>query len=94
MEEDSPYARPLKYMNAVIRGIEREENQPVCEETSDSLHIASNRIQDQNLSVKQMYLRYPGNAFQFYLCMTHSPIFNKLQEAAFPKHWGKRRKCW
>ncbi|XP_053396236.1 putative ATP-dependent RNA helicase DHX57 [Mercenaria mercenaria] len=57
MEESSPYARPLKHMNAVQRGVALEEEQY---DGSDSgpTHKASDRVQDQNLSVKQLYLRY------------------------------------
>ena len=55
MEENSPYARPTKHMNAVRKGLNSEEF--AYEELS---HVASDRIQDQNLSVKQLFLRYTG----------------------------------
>lgn len=59
MEESSPYARPLKHMNAVQRGVAMEEEQ-YEENDSNSTHKSSDRVQDQNLSVKQLYLRYSG----------------------------------
>ncbi|KAL4238484.1 ATP-dependent RNA helicase [Mactra antiquata] len=59
MDESSPYARPLKHMNAVQRGLANEEyNMEDDTSTSNSSHRASDRVQDQNLSVKQLYLRY------------------------------------
>ncbi|XP_060595012.1 putative ATP-dependent RNA helicase DHX57 [Ruditapes philippinarum] len=58
MEESSPYARPLKHMNAVQRGVAGEEEQ-YDDSGSGPAHKASDRVQDQNLSVKQLYLRYP-----------------------------------
>jgi len=60
MEESSPYARPIKHMNAVQRGVAEEELYD-DEEVDYSTQKASDRVQDQNLSVKQLYKRYSGN---------------------------------
>lgn len=62
MEESSPYARPMKHMNAVQRGMAKEElyGDSAFDEDGDSAHKASDRVQDQNLSVKQLYRRYSG----------------------------------
>ena len=59
MEESSPYARPVKHMNAVRRGLNSEEAD-LGDENLDPAHVASDRVQDQNLSVKQLFLRYSG----------------------------------
>ncbi|KAH3859109.1 hypothetical protein DPMN_101756 [Dreissena polymorpha] len=58
MEDSSPYARPLKHMNAVQKGVAQEEERSY-EPGDGPAHRASDRVQDQNLSVKQLYLRYP-----------------------------------
>lgn len=61
MEETSPYARPLKHMNAVQRGVAQEELYgDSAFDDNVSTHKASDRVQDQNLSVKQLYHRYFG----------------------------------
>ena len=62
MEESSPYARPVKHMNAVRRGLNSEEAD-LGDENLDPSHVASDRVQDQNLSVKQLFLRYSGIYF-------------------------------
>ena len=58
MEDTSPFARPVKHMNAVQMGmVEEEEGLALYDGPA---HKASDRVQDQNLAVKQLYLRYDG----------------------------------
>ena len=59
MEENSPYARPIKHMNAVRRGLHSEDVDLEEDNVSPS-HTASDRVQDQNLSVKQLFMRFSG----------------------------------
>ena len=61
MEENSPYARPMKHMNAVRRGLHSEEGS-LEEENLGPTYTASDRVQDQNLAVKQLFIRYSGEA--------------------------------
>ena len=67
MEERSPYARPLKRSNAVYSG--GGSTRPTMEEIDDDLanthgaEPAKDNKMDQNLSVKQLFLRYQGIAY-------------------------------
>ncbi|WAR00710.1 DHX57-like protein [Mya arenaria] len=55
IEFTGPYARPMKHMNAVQRGVAEQDS---SYEQDDPAHKASDRVQDQNLSVKQLFIRY------------------------------------
>ena len=62
MEEKSPYARPLKQMNAVRQG---QSWQMYEEDTNTDLgKPPGERVKDENLTVKQLMYRYSGNARQ------------------------------
>lgn len=58
MEEKSPYARPLKQMNAVRQG----QSWQTYEEdyNSDPGKPPGERMKDENLTVKQLMYRYSG----------------------------------
>ena len=62
MEEKSPYARPLKQMNAVRQG---QSWQMYEDDTNtDPGKPPGERVKDENLTVKQLMYRYSGNARQ------------------------------
>lgn len=67
MDERSPYARPLQRANAVRSGQPIKGGRLSLEEIEEALDDAANshgeiaakdRIKDQNLNVKQLFLRY------------------------------------
>lgn len=71
MEEDSPYARPLSKMNAVRDPGARASTACVEDQIDMDLRSscntnasvpASDKIRDENLSVKQLKYRYEGKS--------------------------------
>lgn len=59
MEEKSPYARPLLKSNATFRyGMEYDEDYEFI--NNDPSKPAADHIKDENLSVKQLKMRYQG----------------------------------
>ena len=80
MEEKSPYARPLKQMNAVRQG---QSWQMYEEDTNTDLgKPPGERVKDENLTVKQLMYRYSGIACQAVMKMPCYYVFH-LEEQNF-----------
>lgn len=59
MEEKSPYARPLQKSNAVFKyGADYDDEFEFI--NNDPSKPAAEHVKDENLSVKQLKMRFPG----------------------------------
>lgn len=65
MDEHSPYARSLKKSNSVFKyGMDYDDEYDLI--NSDPSKPAGDHIKDENLSVKQLKMRYAGIFFFIY----------------------------
>lgn len=72
MDERSPFARPLKRANAAPKSSSgtRATVEEITEEldglsVSHATVLPKDTLQDQNLTPKQLYMRYSGEIIQF-----------------------------